>query len=809
MTFVTFWARASVRRQWRSLAGIAILLGIVGGLALFALAGARRTQSAYPRFLRSRNPSTMAVDIGGVDTGGEDALAQIAQLPEVVQARAYIATYTAELADGEPNLDHEFEALGSVDGRYFDQDVFTPVQGRRPDPARADEVAVNEAAANAYGYHIGQKIDFGTASREDVESGSEDVQVKLETPATIVGIGVFIEEVLQDDTDRSPLVLFTPAFMARAKGLELYAWDGLVLRHGDADVAAVTKAITDAGGAGAVFRVTSTDTFHALQAVRPVSLGLATFGIIAALACLTLVAQALDRHVRAGRTDAAAARSMGASPRLIATAAAVGPAGAVVAGSVLAGVVALAASPAMPIGRLRRFEAAPGFDVDWTVIGLGVVGLAASLVVILAVISLRATPDQVFRRTRHARTRGAALARLGSLPAPAAAGLRFAFEPGDGPTVVPVRSVMAGTTIAIAALTAALCFGASMTHLIAQPRLYGWDWDATMVAGAGYGNVNPIAAADLLAADVGVDAFGGAFFGTDHINGDTLPLLGMAANSEVTPPIRSGRMIRGPGEIVLGTTSFAELGKKLGDTVTSSSGPLEIVGTATFPSLGVVHGDHTSLGVGGIVATEQLPGYDRNIPTGPGGVVPPTYGPNVLFVRFRPGADRAATTQRLGQLAPEIGDYNGVTVTRTQRPAEIVNAGEIRNSSTFLGVAVAFSALASLGIALTAAVRRRRRDLALLKAMGFTRRQLSYAVAWEATATVLVGIVLGVPIGIAAGRLLWERFADQLDVVPEPAVPAAAIAVVAMAAIVVANLLAALPAREARRVPASLVLRTE
>jgi hypothetical protein len=808
MTFVAVWGRASIRRQWRSLVGIAILLGIVGGLALFALAGARRTQSSYPRFLRSRNPSTMAVDVGG----GADlhaTLAEIADLPQVAQARAYRATYTAELVDGVPDLEHEFEALGSVDGRYFDQDVFTPVHGRLPDPARADEVAVNEAAATRYGYHVGQQIEFGTASPEDVESGSEDVKPKVVTHATIVGVGVFIEEVLQDDTDRSPLVLFTPAFMKTVKGLETYAWEGLVLRHGDADVAPVTKAITDVGGPAAVFRITSTDTFHALQAVRPVSLGLATFGLIAALAGITLVAQALDRHVRASRADAAVARAMGASPRLIAIGTAVGPAGAIVAGALLAGLVAVAASPAMPIGRLRRFEVAPGFDVDGTVFGLGVLVLAAALIVVLVVVSFRETSDLGWRRGRHPRTQGAVGARLGWLPPPAAAGLRFAFEPGDGPTAVPVRSVMAGTTIAIAALTAALCFGASMSHLISQPRLYGWNWDATMVAGAGYGNVNPIAAAEMLGADHGVDAFSGAFFGTDHIDGRALPLLGMEPDSDVTPPIRSGRMIRRPGEIVLGTASLAEFGKRIGDTVTSSSGPLEIVGTATFPSLGVVHGDHTSLGVGGLVATDQLPGFDRNVPSGIGGAIPPTYGPNVLFVRFRPGADRAATTQRLEQLAPDIGDYNGLQVTPAQRPAEIVNADEIRNSSTFLGVAVACAALASLGIALTAAVRRRRRDLALLKAMGFTRRQLGVAVAWEATATVVVGIVIGVPAGIAASRLLWERFANQLDVVAEPTVPAIVVAVVAVAAIVVANLLAALPARDARRVPASLVLRTE
>jgi hypothetical protein len=81
VAFVVCWSRASLRRRWRALAGIALLLGLVGGLSLFAVAGARRTQSAYPRFLRSTNPSTMAVDVGGLGPEGYETLDAIAHHP--------------------------------------------------------------------------------------------------------------------------------------------------------------------------------------------------------------------------------------------------------------------------------------------------------------------------------------------------------------------------------------------------------------------------------------------------------------------------------------------------------------------------------------------------------------------------------------------------------------------------------------------------------------------------------------------------------------------------------------------------------
>ena len=110
-------------------------------------------------------------------------------------------------------------------------------------------------------------------------------------------------------------MLFTPAFVRAAKGLELYAWQGLVLRHGDADVAAVKQAINaQTGGGPQLFRVTSTDTFHAVQATRPVSLALGVFGIIVGIAGLVLVGQALARHLRGGREDQEIARALGAAP---------------------------------------------------------------------------------------------------------------------------------------------------------------------------------------------------------------------------------------------------------------------------------------------------------------------------------------------------------------------------------------------------------------------------------------------------------------------------------------------------------------
>jgi ABC-type lipoprotein release transport system permease subunit len=114
-----------------------------------------------------------------------------------------------------------------------------------------------------------------------------------------------------------------------------------------------------------------------------------------------------------------------------------------------------------------------------------------------------------------------------------------------------------------------------------------------------------------------------------------------------------------------------------------------------------------------------------------------------------------------------------------------------------------------LGLTLIASVRRRRRELALLRTLGFTSRQLLVAVAWQSSVAVGVGMLAGVPLGIVAGRWLWTLFANNIDVVTEATVPVLAIVLIVAGAAVLANVVALVPGRLAARTPAAILLRTE
>jgi ABC-type lipoprotein release transport system permease subunit len=96
-----------------------------------------------------------------------------------------------------------------------------------------------------------------------------------------------------------------------------------------------------------------------------------------------------------------------------------------------------------------------------------------------------------------------------------------------------------------------------------------------------------------------------------------------------------------------------------------------------------------------------------------------------------------------------------------------------------------------------------------LKTLGFTQRQLAEAVAWQASVAAVIGIVVGVPVGVVLGRWLWVLFARLIYAVPQPTVPVLSVVFIAIGAVVLANIVAALPARMAARTPTALMLRAE
>jgi predicted lysophospholipase L1 biosynthesis ABC-type transport system permease subunit len=150
------------------------------------------------------------------------------------------------------------------------------------------------------------------------------------------------------------------------------------------------------------------------------------------------------------------------------------------------------------------------------------------------------------------------------------------------------------------------------------------------------------------------------------------------------------------------------------------------------------------------------------------------------------------------------------SATRPTVPTSLVNFGEAVNFPLILGCVLAVFGVATLLHLLVVSVVRRRREMGLLKALGFVNRQVGATVLWQASTVALVGIVVGLPLGIIVGRVVWNAFATNLGAVPIAAVPGLTIAVLAVGVLVVANVLAVIPAvTSARRWTVAQLLRTQ
>ena len=212
------------------------------------------------------------------------------------------------------------------------------------------------------------------------------------------------------------------------------------------------------------------------------------------------------------------------------------------------------------------------------------------------------------------------------------------------------------------------------------------------------------------------------------------------------------------------------------------------MGQAVFPRLG-----------------QSQPLADGALFTGSG--FSPLFDPNIFsryFVgRFAPDADRLAVERRIAAI-PQLSDQSGPTL-----PVEVVRLRQITWFPLSVALLLSGLALLSVGCSLIVGVRRRGRELAVLRTLGFTGRQVRATVGWEATVFATVGLIVGIPSGLVAGRLVWRLVADSLGVSTTPTIPGLALAVLSFGALALLNVIAWLPGRSAARTRPADALRVE
>ena len=352
-------------------------------------------------------------------------------------------------------------------------------------------------------------------------------------------------------------------------------------------------------------------------------------------------------------------------------------------------------------------------------------------------------------------------------------------------------------------------FVSSAIALTDTPARYGFD--ANLVAVNPYGDQSVPALARAFGERDDVVAATGYTEGSFLVDGHAVPgLAATAVKGELAPTLLRGRPPRSPDEIVVGQDTLDSIGAKVGEVVKvqllSAAGPagkpaaapvpLRIVGVATFPAVDQIGTDMPRLGIGALVTHEAFLRMHGS----------PANGPEFTVVRLVPGADPSAVIAANPKGFPDAAHTTTSWFTDT-KPAEV---RQLDGAKPYLrgALVVGFMILLAVVVhALWSRARASRHDLAVLRVIGCTRRQLDAVTAWQVAPFALAAALLGIPFGIALGRLLYRLFAQSLAVVNDASTSAAVFGALVLAVLMASAIADLVAMTVTRRTLAHEVLR--
>lgn len=802
--------------RWRGWLALALLAGLGGAVVLATAAGARRTASAYPRFLHASRASDVLVSPENTGFGGYyGALARLPGVLAVAPLEGLQATPLgpAGLPGGQAVVD------APADARFGHLlEIPKLLAGRLPLPGRAGEMAVDQIGARILHLHVGSTLTLGAVTGPGALRPGGHVRHLTEQ---VTGIIVTRGSVFPvTELDKVPAILATPA-LARQLGPAYRAFDGAAVRlRPGVSAAAFSQAAQalarrfPATGRQVYVADENTQAGAIERAIRPQAVTLYLFALVFAVTALLIVGQAATRLLLATEADNPALASLGMTRTQLVAARLAEVTAAAAAGAIIAAGAAVAVSPLMPIGPARLAEPRPGVSADFVVLGPG----AAALIVLLA--ARAAWPAWRGSTAGHRAASASAghpagvadwLASAGA-GVTATTGVRFALEPGGGRTALPVRSALAGTALSVLTVAAAFTFGANLLHLVHTPRLYGKSWD--LAVDLQFGTITSRQADRFLVAP-GVSGWSFGNHGIIGIGRAVVPAVGMTPGrgSLVAPVLLDGHEPRSAHEIVLGTSVLRMIGRQVGQTVTVSADgrpqTMRIVGRAVFPDFGQGSFTPTDLGYGAETTASALTQRQTGGQPLPPWAAAPQY--SVVLVTFAPGprkaAQMAAFKRSMDSYCSQVAQ--STCVVTSQRPNGITGYAGIDSTPEVLAGVLAVLGLAVLAQLIVVTGRRRRRDFAVLKALGLLRRQVSAITTWQVSTLAGLALIAGLPLGVAAGRWAWALFAGALGIPAGAVIPLPVIAVIVPAVLLAANAVAFWPGRAAARLRPAEVLRTE
>lgn len=801
------WAlsRGAMGRRPGSLLGLAAVIAVVTAAVLASAAGAHRTVGVLDTYLAATDARDLgavvlsldlATDIGKAESL-RDAVASVDGVTGVTTTYGY---FVLPAVDTEANADADFILTSSPDGRFETMDRASILRGRMPADEAVDEVALNETAADALGFDLGDTLDIATLSPETIAglfAGTAGLDGEPDGPPLalrVVGVVRTGEELSATIDVANAIGITSPAFASAYEGRVGRSVMVLAITTDPGtDVDAIQKVLDEqVGDGGEAFAAPIEDQFvgEVTRAHRTLAAGIAVFSLVAAAAGLLAIGQAVSRQNLLRAPADQIARGLGATRRERVLAVGLPTGFAIGIGVVVGALGAMALSPLFPLSIARRAELSPGFQIDPLVLGVGTALIAASCLAWTTlsarhIVARTATPPP----TRAHRSRLASTISGWGLPASAVVGLRSVAEPGRGPTAVPARSAVLGAAVAISGVIAIATFVTSVRAAESEPARYGWAWSSSPEVQ----DQDAPRAAAAISSDPDVAAVGVLHGATLQVEGETMYSYALdVEHGSIEFTVLDGHLPTGPHEIALGRRTLDALGLSVGGSVEvmSPSGKgdeLNVVGVVVPPLV-----DGTDPGKGAVLTVDGLDAIRAETPS------------SYLVMTYETGIDRDAVETRLA-------DEYGLSFTAGDGAAP----GQVQQLDGMRDVLLALTAfLAVVGVIglihfLAVSVRRRRGQYAILRAMGFVGGQVRWAVAWQAAIATGIGAVIGVPVGVIIGRSAWLLAVREVAMVDDPATPWMAMTVVVVAALVGAAALSLGPGWYAARGRPAAILRTE
>ena len=799
--------RCELRRRWRAWVAVAVLISVVGGIVLAAAVAGRRTESAFPQFVAAHGFDA--------DVYATRPLPTLASLPGV--------SSVAELRgpdNGQPVCDcthpinpTDFGVIvtSSETGR-----VLKLVSGKMPDPSSPDQVLASFTLQQD-GVHLGTviRVPFYSRSQASALENATSAPPKPDGPDVALRVVGFEATEFEFPSGTTPSYDLYPtqAFARAVLPLSVVGYVYLVRLRGGAaalprfEVAAHSLSAAGAEGVGGQDQ----EAASVEASIHPQAVGWWILALLAALVGLAVVGQALARQSIVEGEDYPTMAALGVDRRQLVTLGSARNLVQALAGAAGAVLIATALSPIAPLGEARVAETSTGLAFDPLALSLG------ALATVVVVISLGIWPVVRAARTALPNDRGVAsrrsaavalVARTGAPPS-TVVGVSNALQPRSGGASVPVLSTLVGTVLAVTAICGTAVFGASLSHLTSTPRLYGAPFQLNFTDPAGGGGP-PTGLLTNLEHDTAVTAITRGLATEVSVNKVTVgAVAGTSLRGQLLFSTVAGHLPNGNGQIGLGGTTMRQVGAHLGSlvevTVSLPSGVrrtvrFRVVSQVSFPVLsGIVSlGDGAVFTIAGYESALCAPGLGRAACQN--AVLEEINGAGLL-VSFVSGPSGQAAINHY------LDTYQSVAALDVT-PTSLINFGEAVDFPLIFGALLALFGAATLAHLLAVSVSRRRREVGLLKVLGFVNRQVASAVGWQATTLALIGVVGGVPLGVIAGRAIWDAFADNLGAVPVAVVPVWLVCILLAGVVVAANLIALAPALVATRSKPGDLLRT-